>query len=144
VLQSQQKMKTLTARLAKKFTAIRAEPFKTTPMVEPRDSSREGKQNLKPRAPQRPFQWQKPELRRTKPVRVKIDVALFITQNSIADLLEDWITRARMKQPVICRPHQLRDNQHLQLEIQTDRATNDSKNRLRPMPSNRLSAKSMH
>src|SRR5262245_59059451 len=96
-------------------------------VVEPGDSSCQGKQNLKPSSPRFSLQRQIAELRCPQPVRVKIDMPGFVTQNLVTNVLKNRIMRARTKEPVICRPDQFGNDQHLQLKIQTERPTNKSK-----------------
>src|SRR5262249_14063332 len=68
----------------------------------------------------------------------------FVTQDLVTNLLEHGIMRARTKQPVICRPDQFRNDQNLQLKIQTERPPNASKKGVRPMPSNFLPTESIN
>ena len=89
--QLHKKLNALAARFSKKLTPIYAYAFQTTAVVEPRDSNCQSKQNLKPSSPWFPLQRQKAELRCTQPVRVKIDMPGFVTQNLVTNLLENRI-----------------------------------------------------
>ena len=144
MFQPHEKMSALAARFSKKCTAIYAYAFQTITMVEPRDSSCQSKQNFKPSSPRLPLQRQKAELRCAQPVRVKIDMPGFVTQNLVTNLLKNRIMRARTEEPVICRPDQFRYDQHLQFKIQTQRPTNESEKGVRPMPLNFLPTESMN
>ena len=144
MFQLHKKLNALAARFSKKRTPIYAYAFQTTAVVEPRDSSCQSKQNLKPSSPRFPLQRQKAELRCPQPIRVKRDMPRFVTQDLVANLLENPIMRARTKEPVICRPDQFRNDQHLQLKIQTERPTNESKKGMRPVPSNSLPTESIN
>jgi len=144
VFQLHKKMNALAARFSKKCSPIYTYTFQATAVVEPCDSSCQSKQNLKPSSPRFPLQRQKAELRCPQPICVKIDMPRFVTQNPVTNLLENRIVRARTKEPVICRPDQFRNDQHLQLKIQTEGPTNESKNGVRPMPSNFLPTESIN
>jgi hypothetical protein len=143
VLQPYKKTRALAARFPEKCAALHAYAFQTTTMVEPGDLSCDSDQNLKPSSPWFPLKRQKAELRGAEPVRVKTDMPQFIAQNLITNLLENRITRALTQEPVVCGAYQFRNDQHLQLEIQTERPTNASEKRMRPMPSNLLSTESI-
>lgn len=144
MFQLDKKMNALAARFSKKCSPIYAYAFQATAVVEPRDSSCQRKQNLKPSSPRFPLQRQKAELRCPQPICMKIDVPRFVTQNPVTNLLENGIMRARTKEAVIYRPDQFRNDQHLQLKIQTERPTNESKNGVRPMPANFLPTESIN
>jgi hypothetical protein len=123
-------MNALATRFSKKCSPIYAYAFQATAVVEPCDSGCQSKQNLKPSSPRFPLQRQKAELRCPQPICVKIDMPRFVTQNPVTNLLENRIMRARTKEPVICRPDQFRNDQHLQLKIQTEGPTNESINKM--------------
>ena len=75
---------------------------------------------------------------------MEIDVARFVAQDLIADAFQDRISRTRVQQTVVSRPDQFRDHQNLKLEVQTKRATNLPKERVRPVTFDDSTVEAMH
>ena len=75
---------------------------------------------------------------------MEIDVSRFVAQDSITNASQDRIPRARVEQTVVSRPHQFRDYKNLKLEVQTKRATNLTKKRVRPVTFDDSAVEAMH
>lgn len=116
-------------RLAVKFRAPGANRAERVAVVDPGDEKRGGEKELELERPRAPFRRQERGVDFAQPIEVKGDVPRFVSQDAGADLVEDWITRAPRQGAVVGRPDQFGDEQHLNFEIQSERAARSAKRR---------------
>ena len=131
------------ARFTKKFDPIRSARREADPMIDPGHVGCGAKERLELRIPKRALERQKPGLKIAEPIGVKIDVASFILQNERAGFLQHRITRPPMEQPIIGSSDQLCDDEKLNLELESERVTDQPKQAVRPMVANGLAAETM-
>src|SRR5437588_1785183 len=111
-------------------------------MINPCHLSGRSEERLELRIPNRALQWQKARLKIAKPIGMKIHVARFILQNKSAGIVQNWIARSRLKQTVISRPNQLRDDEQLNFKFESKRVPHEPKESMRPMFPNRFAVES--
>ena len=66
-------------------------------------------------------------------IEMKGDVLRFIRQDARANLIENRIARAPLEHAIIGCADQLRDEQHLNFEVQSERTARGAEKQVRPM-----------
>ena len=113
-------------------------------MIHPGYLRRHPKQDLKLCAPKLALEGKQPPLEIAQPIGMEIDVPGLIAEDPIASLFEDGIARTPVQQTIVSCADQLRDYQHLKLEVQTQSTAGEPEKRMRPMSLDRATAKVMH
>src|SRR5438105_13381654 len=109
------------ACFAEKLASLYAEGTEARAMVHPGHLRRHAKQDLKLCVPNLALEGKPPPLELPQPIGVEINVPGLVAQDAIASLFEDGIARTPVQQTIVGCPDQLRDHQHLELELQTER-----------------------
>ncbi len=113
-------------------------------MIKPGHLRCASEQGLELSAPDCAFQRQQSRKEISEPLGVKLDVTHFIGEQKRAGFVQDRVARARPQQTVIGRPHQFRDDEELNLELESDPLPDQPEESMRPMTANGSAAKTAH
>ena len=117
-----------------KFEATSPNRAQCAAMIEPGSTQCGGEEELKLQRPGGALGGQEPAMEVAQAVEMKGNVLRLIGQDARADLIENRIARAAREHAVIGRPNQFRDQQHLDLKVQSKCAARRAEKQVRPVP----------
>jgi len=135
-----EKADTFAARFAEEVATGAAEAAQSISVIEPDDPDRSEEEGLELSGPCPAFNREPFGMIRGKTLGVKIHMMPFVGEDEIAKLDENGVSRVPLHQAVVAGPCEFSDHENLQLEVHTQRLSDDAKQAMGPVSGDRRAA----